>query len=92
MLYFLLLHRVERGNMNTITIRLIIKLIQEKAKTQALMKTLVDNNIISKDELNKNIHDIMSNENLLQNELLEIFPDDSTNETITSMLNYILEK
>ncbi len=78
--------------MNTITIRLIIKLIQEKAKTQALMKTLVDNNIISKDELNKNIHDIMSNENLLQNELLEIFPDDSTNETITSMLNYILEK
>lgn len=60
-------------------------------KIKALSKTLFDNNIISKDEVNKNIKELQNNELFLKEELIKLFQNDinlNTIEEIVTQLNF----
>lgn len=60
-------------------------------KVKALSKTLFDNNIISKDEVNKNIKELQNNELFLKEELIKLFQNDinlNTIEEIVTQLNF----
>lgn len=60
-------------------------------KVKALSKTLFDNNIISKDEVNKNIKELQNNESFLKEELIKLFQNDinlNTIEEIVTQLNF----
>ena len=60
-------------------------------KVKALSKTLFDNNIISKDEVNKNIKELQNNESFLKEELIKLFQNDinlNTIKEIVTQLNF----
>lgn len=78
--------------MNESIVKLIVEVISEKIKLEALSKTLFDNNVISKDETNRNINKIMSDEKFLKEEISNLFSDNIDPDIIKSILNHFTKK
>ena len=75
--------------MNEIIAKLIIENIYKEIKIKALAKDLFDNNIVSKEEVNLKAKNLLKDKFFLLEELKNILPDDTPEETFNSILNSI---